>query len=132
MSDYKCFKVDIENNIAHIQMIRPEKRNSMIPEFWDELPRIVQDIDDNVRARVIVISSTGPHFTSGLDISAFVTADRPATDDPEAAKMARRQKGAAFYQNVKRMQQAFTCLEECRLPVLACIQGGAKIGRAHV
>jgi len=72
-----------------------------------------------------VISSTGPHFTSGLDINAFVTGDRPATDDPEAAKMARRQKGAAFYQNVKRMQQAFSCLEECRIPVLACIQGGA-------
>jgi len=129
MSEYQCFDVEINDAIAHIKMNRPEKRNSMNPAFWDELPKIVQDIDDNVKARVIVISSTGPHFTSGLDISSFVMGDRPPADDSEegraAAKMAQRTKGAAFYQNVKRMQHAFSCLEACRLPVLACIQGGA-------
>ena len=66
-----CFKVSIENNIAHLVLNRPEKRNSMIPEFWDELPEIIQRIDENSLARVIVISSTGPHFTSGIDTSVF-------------------------------------------------------------
>ena len=42
-----CFDVSIDNNIAHIRMNRPEKRNSMNAEFWDELPEIVNDIDDN-------------------------------------------------------------------------------------
>ena len=37
---YKCFDVSIENNIAHIVMSRPEKRNAMIKEFWMELPEI--------------------------------------------------------------------------------------------
>ena len=69
--DYSCFSVDIAEKIAHIRMIRPEKRNSMVPEFWDELPKIVEDIDANARARVIIISSTGPHllFRNGcLDV----------------------------------------------------------------
>ncbi len=68
---YECFDVTIENQIAHIVMNRPEKRNAMVPAFWDELPQIIADIDDHSMARVIVISSTGPHFTAGMDVSAF-------------------------------------------------------------
>ena len=123
--DYTCFDVSIENRIAHIVLKRPEKRNSMIPEFWEELPAIIGDIDGNVRARVIVISSTGPHFSSGLDLNAFITGPGKAQVDPETRKRSLRQRGASFYQNVMRMQQTFNCLEECRIPVIAAIQGGA-------
>lgn len=49
---YTCFDVDIKDRIAHIKLIRPEKRNSMNPQFWDELPAIVKNIDRNVEARV--------------------------------------------------------------------------------
>ena len=28
---------------------------------------IIEDIDENVKARAIVISSTGPHFSAGMD-----------------------------------------------------------------
>jgi enoyl-CoA hydratase len=114
---YECFDVAIENQIAHIVLNRPEKRNSMVRAFWEELPRIVRDIDDNARARVIVISSTGPHFSAGLDVSVFA---RSEPDDP----MAYRTAGLRFYENVRLMQETFSCLERCRLPVLAAIQGG--------
>ena len=50
-----CFNVSIENNIAHLVLNRPEKRNSMVPEFWDELPKIIHKIDEDSLARVIVI-----------------------------------------------------------------------------
>jgi len=122
---YTCFNLTIEDRVAHIVLKRPEKRNSMIPEFWDELPEIVKDIDENARARVIVISSTGPHFTAGLDLKTFITDPGDGNDDPESKKQAQLQHGAAFHQLVKRMQQAFSCLEECRIPVIAAIQGGA-------
>ena len=121
---YKCFTVSIEDKIAHIVMTRPEKRNSMIPEFWDELPEIVWDIDNNRKARVIVISSTGPHFTAGLDIQAFVGGGMLNSGDDPDPKRAMRQNGAAFMNTVKQMQATFSCLEDCRIPVLAAIQGG--------
>ena len=116
-----CFDVSIDNNIAHIRMNRPEKRNSMNAEFWDELPEIVNDIDDNSKARVIVISSIGPHFSSGLDIGSFFAGDSqaPKTDPKQS-----RSHGESFYRMVKRMQNTFSCLEECRIPVLVAIQGG--------
>ena len=64
---YKCFGLSIENNIAHLQMNRPEKCNSMMLEFWTEPQEIVADIDTGSKARVIVLSFNGSHFTAGLD-----------------------------------------------------------------
>lgn len=122
---YECFKVSITDQVAHIQLNRPEKRNSMSPAFWRELPVIVHDIDDNASARVIVISSTGPHFSAGLDISSFNQEAPGQEPDPASARTNRIRKGAAFYENVLHMQDSFNCLENCRVPVLAAIQGGA-------
>jgi len=121
---YRCFSVNVEEKIAHVVLNRPEKRNSMIPEFWDELPQIIRDIDDNARARAIVISSTGPHFSSGLDVSAFAGGANQADADTDEQRRARRHRAANFYDNVTRLQQSFSCIEACRIPVLAAIQGG--------
>lgn len=119
---YQCFDVSITDRVAHIVLNRPDKRNNMIRAFWDELPRIIEDIDGNSRARVIVISSTGPHFSSGLDTSMF--GDASLTPSPDAQRAARIQHGARFYDHVLHMQRTFNSLEACRIPVLAAIQGG--------
>jgi enoyl-CoA hydratase len=121
---HRCFEVAVDEKVAHIRLCRPDKRNSMIPEFWNELPEIIRDIDGNARARAIVISSTGPHFCSGLDIKAFAPDASGGDSDPEARRRARRVHGASFYDNVRRMQASLSCLEQCRVPVLAAIQGG--------
>ena len=130
---YECFTVEIKDHIAHIVLSRPAKRNSMTPAFWRELPQIVDDIDAGAKARVIVISSTGPHFCAGLDISSL--RDDASGDDGQGAagstkpdKEARRREairhGASFYDNTRRLQRSLSALEDCRLPVLAAIQGG--------
>ncbi|MDG2141608.1 MAG: crotonase/enoyl-CoA hydratase family protein [Gammaproteobacteria bacterium] len=122
--DSTCFNLTIENNIAHLTLNRPEKRNSMIPEFWDELPQIIRRIDQESLARVIVISSTGPHFTSGIDISVFGSSKKETVAREKQQKL-NRVDGAKLYDTVQYLQQTFSCLEECRIPVLAAIQGGA-------
>lgn len=120
MSSYECFTVTIENDVAQIVLNRPDKRNSMNRAFWQELPAIVNDIDHNAKARVIVISSTGPHFSAGLDLTMFA-GDSGQTKSEDALQSP----GVKFYENVLHMQKSFNCLESCRLPVLAAIQGGA-------
>jgi enoyl-CoA hydratase len=122
---FETFDLFIEDDIAHIRLNRPEKRNSMIPSFWEDLPRVVEDIDDNAKARVIVISSTGPVFTAGMDLNAFTPKQHSS---PEDAKRARISHGAAFYDTARKTQAAFNALEACRLPVLAAIQGGCVGG----
>ncbi len=119
--NFHCFDLDIDDQVAHIRLNRPDKRNAMVREFWDELPRAVRDVDEGARARAIVISSTGPHFTSGIDVGMFA---EPAQDDPARARARRLQHGADFYALVRRMQETFSALEACRLPVIAAIQGG--------
>jgi enoyl-CoA hydratase len=112
-----CFDLQIDDRIAHLRMTRPEKRNSMIPEFWEELPRLIHDIDHNARARVIVISSTGPHFTGGLDIGAFMGGAEPGAQGVKAVLG----EGAAFMAKLERMQETFSCLENARLPVIVAV-----------
>ena len=118
---YECFSLSIENNIAHLVLNRPEKRNSMNPRFWQELPQIIKTIDHGAQARVIVLSSTGPHFSAGLDVSSFINIGQV---DHKDKKTKRLQASAAFYDNVLHLQDTFSCIENCRIPVLAAIQGG--------
>ena len=115
---YTCFELNVSDNIAHIILNRPEKRNAMIAEFWAELPEIIRDIDDNAKARVIVISSTGPVFCAGIDIGMFQN-DIGGTQDKNHP-----QYGAGFYLHVKYLQDALSALEQCRIPVLSAVQGG--------
>jgi enoyl-CoA hydratase len=69
---HRCFTVDVVDHVAHIALNRPDELNTMIPAFWRELPEIVTEISDAGEARVIVLSSTGKHFTAGMDLSVFV------------------------------------------------------------
>ena len=116
---YESFKVEIRDQLAHVVLSRPDKRNSMNPAFWRELPAIVGDIDGNAKARAIVVSSTGPHFSAGMDLAAF--GGGSGNTDERASRI---RHGAAFYDSTSHLQQAFSCMEECRVPVLAAIQGG--------
>ena len=68
---YECFEVSNSDGVAHLQLRRGDELNTMLPSFWEELPRIVEEIDRNASARVIVISSTGRHFSAGMDLSVF-------------------------------------------------------------
>ena len=109
--------VTIENHIAHIQLSRPEALNSMIPAFWKELPEVVEKIDEHSAARVIVISSTGKHFSAGMDLSVFTGMAKDFTGEParRAEKMRR---------SVLELQGSFNALENIRIPVLAATHGG--------
>ncbi len=114
-----CFAVSIEHNVAHIVLNRPKAFNAMPRPFWNELPIIVRDISDNAKARVIVISSTGKHFTAGMDISVFTDGDGVSASGGDQYSRAE-----AFRQFVLKLQGSFNCLDEARMPVIAAIQGG--------
>ncbi len=115
-----CFNVTIDNHIAHIQLKRPEAMNTMNRAFWNELPEIVRDIDANARARVIVISSTGRHFSAGMELSVF-TDGAGVTMQGGADPWTRNE---AFRRHVHHLQSTFTCLDQARMPVLVACQGG--------
>lgn len=121
-TDYECFELSIEAGVAHIKLNRPDALNSMTPSFWRDLPAIVEDIDVNARARCIVLSSTGKHFSAGMDLAVF-SASGGATVAADAATTSELTRRKAY-----KFQEAFTSLEKARMPVLAAIQGGCVGG----
>jgi enoyl-CoA hydratase len=115
---YRCFEVSVSERVAHVRLSRPDELNSMVPEFWRELPEIVQTTSDSGEARALVLSSTGKHFSAGMDLSVFA-GGLGIAGDGEAAR-----RSATFRTTVLRLQQTFTVFEKARIPVLVAIQGG--------
>lgn len=124
---YRCFNVEIADGIAHIQLKRGDELNTMVPEFWRELPEIVKDIDAGAKARVIVISSTGKHFSGGMDLSVF-TGGNSAGTSAAASKDERGRVRANLRLSILDIQETFNVLERARMPVLMAIQGGCVGG----
>ena len=117
------FDVTESDHIAHIVLNRPDELNTMTPEFWRDLPKIVDEISDRGSSRVIVVSSTGKHFCAGMDISVFT--DGGLQDDADV-EMGRAR--ANFRYQVLHLQDTFTAFERARMPVLAALQGGVVGG----
>ena len=120
---YQCFDVEESAGVAHVRLSRGEQLNTMIPEFWSELPAIVDEISDSGRARVIVLSAQGRHFCAGMDLSVFSS---DATLESEASEIGRRRANVRL--SLLHLQRSFTALEEARMPVLAAIQGACVGG----
>jgi enoyl-CoA hydratase len=118
LANYESFNIEVKDQIAHVQFSRPEALNTMNKAFWLELPRCVQDIEANTDARVIVISSTGKHFSAGMDLGVFSDPKSvPMSGDP--GRMAENLRRV-----VLQLQDTLTSLERVRLPVLAAVHGG--------
>jgi len=120
----ECFELELKDGVAHLRMSRPEAMNTMTPAFWRELPALVNELSDGGEARVIVLSSTGRHFTAGMDLAVFQGGGLglgPMDEEPGRARSRTRQAALVF-------QESFNALEKARVPVLAAIQGGCVGG----
>lgn len=119
---YKTFDFSIADHVAQIVFNRPDKANAMILPFWQEMADVFAEIEDRPEIRAVVISSTGKHFTGGLDLSAFanIAGDMMGGDRGRAGEQMRRA--------VAEMQESFAVIDRCRVPVLVAIQGGCVGG----
>jgi enoyl-CoA hydratase len=113
--DYECFELSNEGGVAHLKLSRPERRNAMTAAFWKELPEIVRGLQAGRETRVLVLSSTGPHFCAGLDVSMF--ASGALTTESVAARK-------VFREKLEELQASLSSLAEAPFPVIAAVQGG--------
>lgn len=111
-----CFDLTISDKIARITFNRPEKRNSMLPEFWSDFPKAIRDLSAGGEVRAIVIDAQGPLFSAGMDLAVFAAVDKFKTDSSVAREHLKHL--------VLSLQEALTVLESSRVPVIAVIQGG--------
>lgn len=121
---YSCFDVEIVDKVAHLRLSRPDELNTMTPAFWRELPEIVNGLDAAGSARAVVISSTGRHFSAGMDLSVFTGGGAVGAGGSDAASVEMGRQRANLRLTAMALQESFTCLERARMPVIAAVHGG--------
>jgi enoyl-CoA hydratase len=115
--DNDYFRLDTEHAIAHLQLNRPERLNTMAPAFFPALRDAVRGLSDAGEARALVISSTGKHFCAGMSLDVF------GGDDTLLATRSARAR-LSFQESLRKLIDCFSALDEARLPVICAIQGG--------
>jgi len=106
-----------DDGIAHLQLSRPERLNTMTPEFFPALRDAVQRLDAEGLTRVLVISSTGRHFSAGMALEVF-GGGMAMLDTGDARRR------LAFQDGLRQLMHCFDVVERARFPVIAAVQGG--------
>ena len=113
---FECLSLEFIDSVAHLKLNRAEQLNTLTPLFWREFSQVIEEIDKDGTTRVLVLSSTGKHFSAGMDLSVFQGDVLPGTTNPLDREQLRGL--------VLALQKIFTRLEQCRFPVIAAVQGG--------
>jgi enoyl-CoA hydratase len=115
MNDF--FTLTTECGIAHLQLNRPERMNTMAPPFFPALRDAVRALHESGEARVMVISSTGKHFCAGMSLDVFAGGDALLVTANARARL-------SFQESLRKLIDCFSALDESRFPVICAIQGG--------
>ena len=116
MKPLTCFDLNIRDHIAHLVLNRPQMLNTLDLVFWRELDDVLQALHQGNQARVLVISSTGKHFSAGMSLDVFGTSVSMDDQSPEGR--------AAIADLLAGLQATFTRLENLRIPVIVALHGG--------
>ena len=116
LSTYQYLKIETPSpKVYHVQLDRPEKRNALSIEMWDEIGRVFDELSDTSDCRAIILSGNGKMFTAGIDLSAFI---QVVPQQPDSAH-----KSLSLLRTLKKFQDSFTAVEKCTKPVIAAVHG---------
>lgn len=75
MADYegrwKAVKVSVEEGIAWVTFNRPEKRNAMNPTLNAEMVQVLEALELDADAKVLVLTGAGDAWTAGMDLKEY-------------------------------------------------------------
>ena len=115
MNDF--FNLASTAGIAHLQLNRPERLNTMAPPFFPALRDAVRGLHDGGDTRALVISSTGKHFCAGMALDVFGGDDALLVTGTPRARL-------AFQDTLRKLIDCFTAIDEVHFPVICAVQGG--------
>lgn len=123
MSEKDPFKVEQDGHIAWLTLDRPDNRNIIGFDFFEELTKHFERFDEDSSVRRAVIKAEGKSFTAGLDTV-------------ELGSLLREETGADVREELRKtilkLQEGMNATERCRKPILAavyshCIEGGVDL-----
>jgi enoyl-CoA hydratase len=112
---FTTLSLEVADGVGAVMLNRPKALNAMNRAFWQEMVDLFTEIDETPAIRVVVLAGAGKHFTAGLDLTEFGQLGQAGKDEGRRREQLRRQ--------ILEMQESFTAIERCRVPVLAAIHG---------
>lgn len=117
MSEFFDLTQDEASGVAELVLNQPARLNTMTPAFFPAIRDAVQALDQDGRTRVLLLRSTGKHFSAGMSLDVFGGGfDLLNTRDARAR--------LSFIDGLRRLMACFDVLETVRFPVLCAVQGG--------
>ncbi|HBS05799.1 MAG TPA: enoyl-CoA hydratase [Leptospiraceae bacterium] len=73
MGQFNFFEIEkqSENRMATVYLNGPDARNSMVWDFWKELPELVDYLEQDESIKCVVIASKKKSFSVGLELNEF-------------------------------------------------------------
>jgi len=68
---WQTVKVNVEEGIAWVTLNRPEKRNAMSPTLNREMIDVLETIELDQEAQVLVLTGEGESFSAGMDLKEY-------------------------------------------------------------
>ena len=115
---FNHISLEIKNQIAFVELARPDKANALNTTLWFEIEAVAVWADQTPEVRVVILSGQGKHFCSGIDFSLAMQLIGSTQNLPEGHKQ------EYLFREVLKLQRAFTALENCKKPIIAAIHGG--------
>ncbi|XP_054805740.1 delta(3,5)-Delta(2,4)-dienoyl-CoA isomerase, peroxisomal [Prosopis cineraria] len=126
---YKTLQIVQHNpksSVFYLYMNRPSQRNALSSDFFTEFPKALNSLDDNIQVNVIILSGSGNHFCSGIDLNSLSSIFRDHSSGD------RGRSGEKLRRHILGLQDAVTAIERCRKPVIASIQGACIGGGVDI
>jgi enoyl-CoA hydratase len=120
MTASEVFTIERDGHVATLWLDSPERRNAMGPDFWNDLPVLVDELSEDDDVRALVLAAKGPHFTVGLDLKSM---GGVASGGGGGGKSSQAARGMRFLKEVSRLQRSITAVADCPKPVIAAIHG---------
>jgi trans-feruloyl-CoA hydratase/vanillin synthase len=121
---WKTVKVDVEEEVAWVTFNRPEKRNAMSPTLNTEMCQVLEAIEVDETAMVLVLTGAGESWSAGMDLKEYF---RETDGAPDVVKERIRRDASTWQWKLLRMYAKPTiamvngwCFGGAFSPLVAC------------
>jgi len=113
--DYTHIDVEVRDRVGWLWLDRPDKRNALSPDMWEDLPAAVATLAENEEVRSLVVAGRGQAFTVGIDLAMLVELAPKGRSETETRQL--------VYRQIRQLQTSMSALADCSKPVVAAIHG---------
>lgn len=113
---FETIRLARAEGVATLTLARPEKRNALNLQMFDELAAAAEFVAADEATAVLVLAADGPSFCAGIDLDLMGSIGAKAETGDGAA---------GFEETIARLQRPFLLLGELPKPTLAAVRGHA-------